>query len=52
MPEMWVPSLGGEDPQEEEMATRSSIIAGRIPWIGEHGGLQSWLAKSQKQLSD
>ena len=29
---MWVPSLGQEDPPEEEMATHSSILAWRIPW--------------------
>ena len=33
-------SLGREDPQEEEMATHSSI-AWRIPWTEEPGGLQS-----------
>ena len=38
---MQVQSLGGEDPQEEEMATHSSILAWRIPWTGESGGLQS-----------
>ena len=32
---------GWEDPLEEEMATHSSILAGRIPWIEEPGGLQS-----------
>ena len=40
--ETWVPSLGWEDPLEEEMATHSSILAmPRIPWTGETGGLQS-----------
>ena len=34
-------SLGQEDPQEEEMATRSSIIAWKIPWTVETGRLQS-----------
>ena len=34
-------SLGGEDPLEEGMATHSSILAWRIPWIEEPGGLQS-----------
>ena len=38
---MQVRSLGGEDPLEEEMATRSSIIAWRILWTEEPGGLQS-----------
>ena len=36
-----VQSLGREDPLEEEMATHSSILAWRIPWTGEPGGLQS-----------
>ena len=40
-PEMWVRSLGQEDPQEEEMATHSSILAWKIPWTEEPGGLQS-----------
>ena len=38
---MQVRSLGGEDPLEEGMATHSSILAWRIPWIEEPGGLQS-----------
>ena len=38
---MWVQSLGQEDPLEEEMATHSSILAGKIPWTEEPGGLQS-----------
>ena len=37
----WVRSLGWEDPLEEEMATHSSILAWRIPWTEEPGGLQS-----------
>ena len=39
--ETWVRSLGREDPVEREMATHSSIIAWRIPWTEEFGGLQS-----------
>ena len=39
--EMRVQSLGQEDPLEEEMATRSSILAWRIPWTEEPGRLQS-----------
>ena len=39
--ETWVPSLGREDPLEEGMATRSSILAWRIPWTEEPGGPQS-----------
>ena len=39
--EMWVQSLGWEDPLEKGMATHSSILAWRIPWTEELGGLQS-----------
>ena len=39
--ETWVRSLGREDPLEKEMASRSSILAWRIPWTEELGGLQS-----------
>ena len=38
--ETWVRSLGQEDPPEKEMATHSSILAWRIPWTEEFGGLQ------------
>ena len=38
---MRVRSLGREDPLEEGMATHSSILARRIPWTEESGGLQS-----------
>ena len=41
MQEGWVQSLGWEDPLEEEMVTHSSILAWRIPWREEPGGLQS-----------
>ena len=41
MQEMLVQSLGQEDPLEKEMATHSSILAWRIPWTEEPGGLQS-----------
>ena len=41
MRESWVRSLGWEDPLEKEMATHSSILAWRIPWTEEPGGLQS-----------
>ena len=37
----WVWSLGWEDPQEEGMATHFSILAWRILWTEEAGGLQS-----------
>ena len=41
MRETWVRSLVWEDPLEKEMATHSSILAWRIPWIEVVGGLQS-----------
>ena len=41
MRETWVCSLGREDPLEKEMATHSSTLAWRIPWMEEPGGLQS-----------
>ena len=41
MQETWVQSLGQEDPLEKGMATHSSILAWRIPWTEEPGGLQS-----------
>ena len=40
MQETRVPSLGGEDPLEKEMAAHSSILAWRIPWPEEPGGSQ------------
>ena len=40
MQEMRVQSLGQEDPLEKEMATYSSILAWKIPWTKELGGLQ------------
>ena len=41
MQQTWVRFLGQEDPLEKEMATHSSILAWRIPWTEEPGGLQS-----------
>ena len=41
MRETWVQPLGQEDPLEKEMATHSNILAWRIPWTEEPGGLQS-----------
>ena len=41
MRETWVPSLGWEDLLEKGMATHSSILAWRIPWTEEPGGLES-----------
>ena len=39
--ETWVQSLGQEDPLEKEVATHLSILAWRIPWTEQPGGLQS-----------
>ena len=41
MQETWVRFLGWEDPLEMEMAIHSSILAWKIPWTEEPGGLQS-----------
>ena len=40
--EMWIRSLGQEDPLEKEMATCSSVLAWKIPWTEERGGLSPW----------
>ena len=53
MQETWVRSLGQEDPLEEGMATRSSILAWRIPMDrGVWGAIVRGVAKSQTQLRD
>ena len=49
--ETWVRSLGWEDPLEKEMATHSSILAWRIPWTEELGGLQSTGRKESDMTS-
>jgi len=41
MQETWVRSLGQEDPLEKEMATHSSTLAWKIPWMEDSGRLQS-----------
>ena len=48
---MQVPSLAWEDSLEERMATHSSILARRIPWTEEPGGLQSMWSQRVGQLS-
>ena len=45
MQETQVPSLGQEDPLEKGMATHFNILAWRIPWTEESGGLQSMGSK-------
>ena len=53
MQETWVRSLGWEDPLEKEMATHSSSLAWRIPWMEEPGGLQSMGSqKSRTRLNN
>ena len=48
-----VPSLGQEDPLEEEMTTHSSILTWRIPWTKEPGGLQFMGSQKVRQrMSD
>ena len=49
MREVWVLSLGWEDPLEEETVTHSSFLAWEIPWTEEPGRLQSM--GSQKSLT-
>ena len=39
MQEMWIESLGWEDPLEKEMAIHSSLLASEVPWTEEPGGL-------------
>ena len=51
MRETWVQSLGWEDPLEKEVATHSSTLAWKIPWMEEPAGLQSMGSLSQTQLS-
>ena len=47
--EMWIGSMGQEDPLKEQIATHSSILAWKIPWIEKPGGLcvqgitKSWM---------
>ena len=53
MQETQVQPLGQEDPLEKELATHSSILVWKIPWIEEPGWLQSMGSqKSQTQLSN
>ena len=48
--ETWVQFLDQEDPLEEGVATYSSILAWRIPWTEEPGGLQSMGSQSRTRL--
>ena len=51
MQEMWVRSLGREDPLEKEVATHSSTLAWKIPWMEEPGREQSTGSQSRTRLS-
>ena len=51
MQEMQVQSLGREDPLEKEMATHSSILAGKVPWAEESGGPQSMGSQNELELT-
>ena len=48
--ETWVQSLGQEDPLEEGMATHSSILAWRIPWIEELVSYSPWGRKESDMI--
>ena len=52
MQETQVPSLGQEDALEKETATHSNTLAWKIPWMEEHGRLQSMRSQSWTRLSD
>ena len=53
MREIWVQSLGWEQPLEKEMETHSSVLAWRIPWVeNPMGGEVHGVAKSRTGLSD
>ena len=53
MQKIWIWSLGRDNPREKGMATHSSILAWKIPWTEEPGGLQFIVSeKSQTRLSD
>ena len=49
--QMWVQSLGQEDPQEEEMATHSSILAWEIPWQRSLACYSPWGRKESDMIS-
>ena len=49
MQEIWVQSLGREDPLEKDMATLSSVLGWRIPWTEEPDRLQSMESQRVRQ---
>ena len=50
--ETWVRYLGQEDPLEKEKATHSSILAWKIPWTEEPGGLQSMGVTKESDMTE
>ena len=52
MRESWVQSLGWEDLLEKEMATHSSILAWKIPWMEEPGGLHSSWGRKESDTTE
>ena len=50
--EIWVQSLGWEEPLEKGMTTHASVRVSEIPWTEEPGGLQSVGSQSRAWLSD
>ena len=52
MQETWVQSLGWEDPLKKEMATHSSILAWRIPWMEEPGVPESIWGRKESDTTE
>ena len=52
MQKAWIQSLGQEDPLEKGMASHSSILAWRIPWIEEPGRLQPMGSPKSQDLTE
>jgi len=50
--EIWVRSLGREDPLEKGMVTHSSILAWKIPWTEDWWATVHWVTNSQTQMND
>ena len=52
MQETWIRCLAWEDPLEKGLAPHSSILAWRIPWIEELGGLQSPWGRKESDITE
>ena len=52
MQETWVRSLGWEDLMEKEMATHSSTLVWKIPWMEESGGLHTVHVVAESDMTD